>query len=295
MKQIRFMILAFLVLFLLASCAAEEIIPTEIPTEPTIAITEPTETEPPVTEPPETTAPTEPAEPIIPSLGEAAGSRYECYYSDEYDDYLNYYVHIPENAVLEMPLIVYLHGDGEVNRPQALPDRGLRNFAIKIYGEDYPFIILEPNTRVKSWIDGCIPELLIGLIDRVTERYSINVDKIIITGHSRGAIGVWDMISTYPEYFSAAVPVSSPHGSGHIDYIKAAGVPVWTFAGDIGDTERWYHKYLAQNVDQITVCGGFGKFTVLKGCNHSTARPAAYVEETFEWMLAQENGIIPEE
>ena len=196
---------------------------------------------------------------------------------------------------MDMPLIVYLHGDGEVNNPHTLPNHGLKNYAVKVYGEDYPFIILEPNTRVKSWINGCIPELVIGLIDRVTERYSINVDKIILTGHSRGAIGVWDLISTYPEYFSAAVPVSSPHGSGHIDYIKAAGVPVWTFAGDIGDTERWYHKYLAQNVDQIYVCGGFGKFTVLKGCNHSTARAAAYVEETFEWMLAQENGIIPEE
>ena len=82
---------------------------------------------------------------------------------------------------------------------------------------------------------------------------------------------------------------------GHIDYLKAAGVPVWTFAGDIGDTERWYHKYLAQNVDQITVCGGFGKFTVLEGCDHGKARVEAYVEETFEWMLAQQNGVIPKE
>ena len=295
MKRVSIILMSVFLLILLPACTGSEPIPTELPTEPTIVMTDPTETQPPATEPPATIVPTEPPEPTIPSLGESAGSRYECYYSDEYDDFLNYYVHIPEDAVVNMPLIVYLHGDGEVNRPHALPERGLKNFATKVYGEAYPFLILEPNTRTKSWINGCIPELLIGLIDRITERYSINVDKIILTGHSRGAIGVWDLISTYPEYFSAAVPVSSPHGNGHIDYIKAAGVPVWTFAGDIGGTERWYHKYLAQNVDQITVCGGYGKFTVLNGCDHSHTRGAAYVEETFEWMLAQENGVIPEE
>ena len=293
----RFVLVPVIVILsiLLTACASAEIAETEIPTEPTIAPTVPIETQPPVTEPPETTAPTEPPEPTIPSLGESAGSRYECYYSDEHDDFLNYYVHIPEDAVVNMPLIVYLHGDGEVNRPYALPERGLKNFAIRTYGDAYPFIILEPNTRVKSWLKEPIPELLIGLIDRIVDRYSINIDKIILTGHSRGAIGVWNMISTYPEYFSAAVPVSSPHGNGHIDYIKAAGVPVWTFAGTVGETERGYHKYLEQNVDQITVCGGFGKFTVLKGYEHSETRGATYVKDTFEWMLAQENGVIPEE
>ena len=301
MKLLKMMLMTFTLLFLLAACSSEKIVPTELPTDPIISISEPTETQSPETQPRETHAATEPTksikptEPTIPPLGESAGSRFECYYSDEYDDFLNYYVHIPEDAVVNMPLIVYLHGDGEVDRPYALPERGLKNFAVKIYGDAYPFIILEPNTRVKSWIKGCIPELLIGLIDRVAERYSINVDKIILTGHSRGAIGVWNMISTYPEYFSAAVPVSSPHGKGHIDYVKAAGVPVWTFAGTVGETERGYHKYLEQNVDQISVCGGFGKFTVLKGYEHSETRGAAYVEETFEWMLSQVNGVIPEE
>lgn len=294
MKPIYSMMIVAL-LVVLTACHASDPVPTEIPTEPTLAVTESAATEPLITEPPETEAPTEPPEPTIPSLGEAAGSRYECYYSDEYEDYLNYYVHIPENAVVNMPLIVYLHGDGDVDKPHTLPERGLMKYAKRVYGEEYPFLILEPNTRVKSWINGNIPELLIGLIDRVTERYSVNIDKVILTGHSRGAIGVWDLISTYPEYFSAAVPVSSPHGAGHIDYVKAAGVPVWTFAGNVGETERKYHQYLEQNVDQIRVCGGFGKFTVLKGCEHSETRGAAYVEETFEWMLAQINGIIPEE
>ena len=241
------------------------------------------------------TEPTDPPEPTIPPLVDKPGSVFDTYYSDEYGDYLNYYVHIPENATIGMPLIVYLHGDGEVNQPESLPKSGLCHIVRSIYGEEFPFLLLEPNTRVKSWTSGSIPKLLIELIDFVSERYSVNTDKIIICGHSRGAIGVWDMISIYGNYFSAAVPVSSPHQKGHIEYLKAAEVPVWTFAGDVGDIERWYHQYLAKNVEMINVSGGFGKFTVLEGADHGLAFYRAFEKETFEWMLAQERGVIPEE
>lgn len=293
-KYFPTIVVAMLLLFLCA-CGNEEPKFAEFSTEPMPTETQTQITQSDFTEPPAVTESAEPPETVTASLGENAGSRYECYYSDVHDDYLNYYVHIPENAVPNMPLIVYLHGDGEVNQPHALPKRGIKLLTEQVYGNAFPFILLEPNTRIKSWTQGDIPELLIGLIDRVAERYSVNTDKIIITGHSRGAIGVWNMISIYGNYFSAAVPVSSPHQKGHIDYIKAAEVPVWTFAGDIGDIECWYHEFLAKNVEMIEVSGGFGIFTVLKGCDHGKAKNEAYVKETFEWMIAQQRGVIPEE
>lgn len=290
MKQICVLMVTALVLMLSFSACSAEL----APTEPTLVITEPIETLPPETDPPATTAPTEPPEPTIPPLSIEPGAYFDSYYSEEYDDYLDYYIHVPENAVEGMPLVLYLHGDGEVNQPHSLPERGLSKLTKKVYGEEFPFILLEPNTRIKSWTSGAIPELLIELTNKIVNDYSINMNKIIITGHSRGAIGVWDMISIYGNYFSAAVPVSSPHQKGHIDYLKAAEVPVWTFAGNIGETERWYHQYLSKNVEMINVSGGYGKFTVLKGCNHGKAKNEAYVAVTFEWMLAQERGVIPE-
>lgn len=296
MKKLCVWILCIL-LFIsnLNGCATDLETPTEVQTEPTVSATlAPVMTDPPATEPPETVAQTDPPEPTVSALGEAPGSKLEYYYSNEYDDYLYYYIHIPENAIDGMPLIVYLHGDGEVNDPESLLKRGTSMLVKQIYGESFPFILLEPNTRIESWTYGDIPELLFELINRVAVGYSVNVDKIILTGHSRGAMGVWDMISIYGGFFSAAVPISSPHQKGHIDYIKAAEVPVWTFAGNVGEIECWYHRHLAQNVDQITVSGGYGKFTILKGCDHGEAKIAAYSKETFEWMLAQQRGVIPE-
>ncbi len=291
MKRIVLILAVFLILLSFAACTGE-LAPTEIPTTPP---TQPAVTEPPITEPPATEAPTEPPEPTIPPLDVSAGSVLENYLSDVYDDYFDYYIHFPENAVEGMPLIVYLHGDGEINNPERLLEYGLCRFVKAAYGEEFPCIVLEPITRIKSWTSGNIPELLIELIDYITEQYCIDPDKVILTGFSRGSMGVWDMISTYPEYFSAAVPVSSPHQAGHIDYLNACKVPVWTFAGDIGKTERWYHQYLAQNVDQITVLGGYGKFTVLEDCDHNHAPGSAYTKELFDWALSQQRGVIPEE
>lgn len=296
MKHVLSLILIMsLLLAALSACSDGRPESTEITTEPVVLQTDPVITQPPATIPPETIPETDPPEPTIPPLDEPQGSTLECYHSDEYDDYLNYYIHIPSDAVIGMPLVVYLHGDGEVDDPYSLPERGISSFAKGIYGDSFPFILLEPNTRIDSWTSGNIPELLFELIEYIAERCCVNMDKIILTGHSRGAIGVWDMISIYGGYFSAAVPVSSPHQKGHIDYIKAAEVPVWTFAGNIGETERWYHQYLAQNVDIINGCDGYGKFTILYGCNHGEAKYAAYVKETFDWMLAQQRGVIPEE
>ena len=244
---------------------------------------------------PVVTVVTEPTEPAIPPLGAGSGSHIFSYYSEQYDDYLDYYIHVPLEATAGMPLIVFLHGDGEVNNIDLIPQGGISSIVDELYGQAFPFILLEPNTRIESWTKGNIPELLFELILAVACEYDVDYDRIILTGFSRGAIGVWDMISIYGGFFAAAVPVSSPHQKGHIDYIKAAEVPVWTFAGNIGETERWYHQYLAQNVDIINGCEGFGKFTVLNGCNHGQAKYAAYVQETFDWMLAQRRGIIPEE
>ena len=168
------------------------------------------------TDPPETIAPTEePTELTIPPLGAGPGSHILSYHSEELDDFLDYYIHVPQGVTTGMPLMVFLHGDGEVNRLDLMPEGGISLIVDDIYGESFPFILLEPNTRIESWTKGDIPELLFELINAIADEYCVNTDKIILTGFSRGAIGVWDMISIYGGFFSAAVPVSSPHQKGH--------------------------------------------------------------------------------
>lgn len=283
MKKTCVAILILMIVFSLCGCTMITT-PTEPTVAPTMAPTEPSATEP---QPTETDPPTEPPAPTIPHLGVDAGYYFDSYQSETCNDYMDYYVHVPEDAVENMPLIIYLHGDGEVAKPESLLTQGISDFSHAFYGETFPFILLEPNTRVKSWNRGNIPSLLKELIDHVVDVYRIDPDRIIITGFSRGATGVWNMISIYGDYFAAAVPVSCPHEAGHIEYLNASKVAVWTFAGNIGESERSYHKYLKQNVDQILGLGGYAQFTVLDGYDHNHACLGAFTPELFEWMLSQ--------
>lgn len=254
----------------------EETVPETVP----IIITEPAKPTPAPTE-----APTEPTEPDL-SLHIEPGSHFSRFSDEITGDYLDYYLFIPLNAEINMPLVVFLHGDGEVGRPETLENYSMIAQARAIYGEEFPFVAISPCTRTKSWIDGSIPQTLKGLIDATVSEYSIDPTRIIITGHSRGATGVWNMIGTYGDYFSAAVPVSCPH-QGYLDIKNCAKVAVWAFAGTADEFERYCQAPMRQNIEKINEISDISKFTILEGCNHSQTKDEAFSEETFQWMLSQ--------
>lgn len=203
------------------------------------------------------------------------------------DQKMDYYLFLPENAVEDMPLIIFLHGVGQVGHVEGLEDYGLMESATDIYGWDFPFIAISPCTWVKSWTLDYVYLTLKDLIDSVADTYCVDKDRIIITGHSLGALGVWHMVQTYGDYFSAAVPVSgnpkkTPAEEGFLN------VPVWAFAGGAGSSyESQCQWHMGKAVKQITDFGGQAQLTVYDNLDHIQMKTAPYSLETIEWMLAQ--------
>ncbi|MBQ9839085.1 MAG: dienelactone hydrolase family protein [Oscillospiraceae bacterium] len=220
------------------------------------------------------------------SLGISCGTYFDRFRSNQSSDYLDYYLYVPENAVCDMPLVVFLHGDGSVNDPESLKDRGVIASARTIYGENYPFISISPCTRVRSWITDSIPDTLMELIEYTVNSYQIDPEKIIIMGHSRGAKGVWNMISIYGDYFSAAVPVSCGAAS-ELNDENCAKVPVKAFVGDADDSEEIYMDYMEEIVSDINDAGGNAELVVLEGYTHGKTMSGACTEELLEWILEQ--------
>ena len=203
------------------------------------------------------------------------------------NDYtMDYWLFVPENATTEMPLVVFLHGIGEVGRIDALQDYGPITSARDIYGDGFPFIALYPNTKIDSWWTDPIQETLMELIQSVSEQYSIDTEHIIITGHSLGAIGTWCMISRYGDYFSAAVPVSC--GCDQLlNFENCAKVPIWAFVGDADAYEPKYEAGMRRLLYAIVQQDGNAKITILTGDTHGKTKTSAYTAETFIWMLSQ--------
>ena len=272
MKRIICLLLALTLLFSLSGCEKPDPVPTtELTTQP----------------------PTQPSTGVPATEGTAAPDRFRApgSYQERYssgknsDSWMDYYLHIPEGATENMPLVIFLHGDGEIGLIENLENYGLIESAREIYGEAFPFISLSPCTRTNSWIREDISELLKALIDTVVQDYAIDRRRIIITGHSRGAIGTWDMISRYGDFFSAAVPVSC-NNENPLDLEKAAKVPVWAFAGDQGQLERNYADAMGEAVDALSAAGGSARMMVLEDMTHIDTDTGAYTEEVFQWMLS---------
>jgi predicted peptidase len=220
------------------------------------------------------------------SLQIAPGSYLLRYEDENTSNYLDYYLHIPENAEINMPIIVFLHGDGEVGKVERLENYAMMQSAREIYGDAFPFIAISPCTRIPSWTEGSIPETLMGLVDATIEQCSANPERIILTGHSRGAIGVWYLISTYGDYFRAAVPVSCGADTA-MNYENLSCVPILAIAGTSGDNEIRFQTQMISIVTKIQENGGNAEMKVLEGCTHIDTSTKAYTEEIFHWMLQQ--------
>ena len=214
------------------------------------------------------------------------GSYQFTFKSDRYYEQMTYWLLVPENAQHEMPLIIFLHGLGELGKISEMENFGMIEMAREIYGESYPFIALNPCLPSHDWTYGNYPALLKELIDYICMEYSIDPDKIILTGHSLGSIGTWHMLSLYGDYFSCAVPVSCGY-DGFLNYDNLAKVPILAFAGDGDEHELGYQVGMNYIISYINQFGGCAELKILEGQHHGMTKTGAYSTEVFEWMLSQ--------
>ena len=285
MKRILILIMCVLIL---TGCAGSAPTPTTAGTTEVLIpeTTVPETTIPETTAPVETTVPeTEPAV-TEPPLEIELGDHLRRFDSSFYGNYINYYLFLPENPTENMPLMVYLHGDSEVNKTEELLDLGILKQIDAIYGNDFPFILLVPCTREFSWTKDWIAYMTKALIDEIATQCVSDPEHIILTGHSRGAIGTWFLADRYGDFFSAAVPAS--HYSAYpMGYGRCAEVPVWAFVGDADVYDSECIPKIQADAEAVIADGGTVTVTVLEGRVHLDTETDSYTKETFDWMLAQ--------
>ena len=191
---------------------------------------------------------------------------------------MSYFVIIPEDATTNMPIIMYLHGDGggtTTNSP-------LYKAAVKYFGNSFPFIIVAPTGGMWAETSGRLAELK-SIIDTTCDQYSCDTSKIGITGHSRGAIGTWHMVNNYQGYFHSAVPVSC--GSYAISPGNFTSTKLRAYAGTSGSDEMSYNNAMKSNVAKIRSAGGDATFISLDGKSHANSITYALTQDTLLWMI----------
>ncbi len=209
-----------------------------------------------------------------------------------------YRLHIPDQYYTgtQYPLVVYLHGGagrGSNNSSQISGGNaaGSRIWFNGANHTNYPAFVVAPQlpagfTRWDNSRSVEISEyegLVLAIIGDLVRTYSIDEDRIYLTGQSLGGWGTWDLIVKKPDLFAAAIPVcggANPNGATLI-----AHLPIWAFHGALDknvpvDISR-------EIVTAIRDLGGNIKYTEYEGADHNIWNRAYNEAGLVEWLFSQ--------
>ncbi|MGB8353874.1 MAG: sugar-binding protein [Chthoniobacteraceae bacterium] len=200
---------------------------------------------------------------------------------------MDYYVHLPAgydaDPQKKWPLILSLHGSGE---------RGYDINAVKANGlpknmdaqPDFPFIVIAPQCSPTEWWS---PPELNALLDRMEEKYRVDIDRVYLTGLSMGGYGSWALATESPERFAAVVPICG--GGDPDDAARIKDVPIWVFHGGKDPTVPLEQSQ--RMVDALKKLGSNVKFTIFPEAKHDSWTQAYAMPELYEWLLQQKRGV----
>ena len=197
---------------------------------------------------------------------------------------INYFEIVPKNPKENMPLIVYLHGDGEVGDINSITYLPIYKYVKNTYDNEIPFVFIAPHTTVYDWISSPIPETVKSLTDHVVDEYKIDKNHVIIMGVSRGAIGAWNMVAKYGSFWSAAAPISCPAVTSN-DPNSYKMVPIYAVSGDSGNQEAGYNSSMSDLVKRIQGVGGTAVKITYHGDSHNTISTKLANKDMFIWLL----------
>lgn len=189
----------------------------------------------------------------------------------------------------KLPMIVFLHGAGEVGEstPETV-DKVCVHGIPKYFAENADFKGLRVITASPQCIDGYIwDHLTVFLkkwIDDVAEKYGADKNRIAITGLSMGGFGTWNMITTYPDYFCCGAPICGGGVSWRIKNMHA-GFPIRTFHSVDDDAVPYEHTVIMAK--KARSAGMDIEFTTYTDKGHGCWDSAYEETDLIEWLASK--------
>ncbi len=193
-------------------------------------------------------------------------------------------------------LVIYLHGGsscGSDNETQ-MQEPGIDSIARYLAANDTPSVFLVPQCpdRTKGW--GGMAKVVKSLLDFTVRTQSIDTARIYIFGGSMGGTGTWKMLSTYPNYFAAAMPcAANPSG---MNAENAATTPVYNVMGLADNIMNENVRKTAEDfISQLLEFGDEAVYETVEGWTHENTCIMSYTTKRLDWVFshnrAQTNGI----
>ncbi len=112
----------------------------------------------------------------------------------------------------KLPVIVFLHGAGEVGNGTAETVEKVKVHGIpKYFCRDNDYLGLRVITVSPQCPSGLIWDQitlqLMDYINAIIDKFNGDRSHIALTGLSMGGFGTWNLITTFPEFFCCAAPI----------------------------------------------------------------------------------------
>lgn len=222
-------------------------------------------------------------------------------YADAGGEKLGYRFLKPKSyeAGKKYPLVLFLHGAGERgDNNLAQLKHGMRIFSSEEFQAKNPSFLVVPQVPAnQKWSDvdwsklsNSLPEkpsrnmrLAMEVLDGLQKEFSIDADRVYVTGISMGGYGTWDAISRWPDRFAAAVPICG--GGDEAQAAKLTKLPIWCFHGDKDGAVPVARS--RNMIAAIKAAGGDPKYTEYPGVGHNSWDNAYKDEALYDWLFAQ--------
>lgn len=221
-------------------------------------------------------------------------------FKDDNGKTLQYRLMKPDNydANTKYPLVLFLHGAGECGKDnEAQLKHDVPEFAKAENRKQYPCFLIAPqcpsvnegwsNFRAKKTTatkEQSEPgRLAVELVKAIQKEFSIDPNRLYITGLSMGGYGTWDIIVRNPDLFAAAVPVCG--GGDPSQAEKIAKLPIWVFHG--GKDPIVKPERSREMVEAIKKAGGDAKYTEYSNVGHDSWVKAYKDAEMMKWLFEQ--------
>jgi predicted peptidase len=194
-----------------------------------------------------------------------------------------YLLYLPKSYAADpskrWPLLLFLHGSGE---------RGDDLAKVKVHGpptlldarDDFPFVVVSPQCpEGERWS----ADALAALLDDVTKRLRIDLDRVCVSGLSMGGRGTWDLAMTYPERFAAIAPVCG--GALPDRACRLKDVPVRAYHGAKDTTVPLAESETV--IEAVRRCGGAAELLVDPEAGHDSWTAAYSDPALWEWLLSK--------